>query len=83
MVELISNAAKQESVDLFHRFALMRHWHEVDGIPFEAFLSSDGLHMNDWSYHCFAKALADAIADAAAPDRQNGTDAKAVVGETR
>jgi hypothetical protein len=83
MVELISNAAKQESVDLFHRFALMRHWHEVDGIPFEAFLSSDGLHMNDWSYNCFAKALADAIADAAAPDRQNGTDAKAVVGETR
>jgi len=80
MVELISNAAKQENVDLFHRFALMRHWYEVDGIPFEAFLSSDGLHMNDWSYHCFAKGLADAIADAATPDRQNGTDAKAVAG---
>jgi len=69
MVELISSAAKQENVDVFHRFALMRHWYEVDGIPFEAFLSSDGLHMNDWSYHCFAKALADAIADGATPDR--------------
>jgi len=80
MVELISNAAKQENVGLFHRFALMRHWYEVDGIPFEAFLSSDGLHMNDWSYRCFAKALADAIADAATPDRQNGTDAKADAG---
>ena len=78
MVKLISNAAKQENVDLFHRFALMRHWHEVDGLPFEAFLSSDGLHMNDWSYHCFAKALADAIADAATPDRESGTDARAV-----
>ena len=77
MVELISSAAKQENVDVFHRFALMRHWHEVDGIPFEAFLSSDALHMNDWSYNCFAKALADAIADAAMPDRQQGTDAKA------
>src|SRR5262245_28128473 len=83
MIELISNAAKQENVDVFHRFALMRHWHEVDGIPFEAFLSSDGLHMNDWSYHCFAKALADAIADAATPDRQNGTDAKAIAGGAR
>jgi lysophospholipase L1-like esterase len=83
MVELISSAAKQENVDVFHRFALMRHWHEVDGIPFEAFLSSDALHMNDWSYNCFAKALADAIADAAMPDRQQGTDAKAVAGDTR
>ena len=26
-----------------------------------------GLHMNDWSYNCFAKALADAVADAATP----------------
>jgi lysophospholipase L1-like esterase len=83
MVELISNAAKQENVDVFHRFALMRHWHDVDGIPFEAFLSSDGLHMNDWSYRCFAKALADAIADAATPDRLGGTDAKAVAQEPR
>ena len=83
MVELISSAAKQENVDVFHRFALMRHWHEVDGVPFDAFLSSDGLHMNDWSYNCFAKALAHAIADAAVPDRQQGTDAKAVTGDTR
>jgi acyl-CoA thioesterase-1 len=83
MVELISNAAKQENVDLFHRFALMRHWYQVDGIPFQAFLSTDGLHMNDWSYHCFAKALADAIADAATPDRLGSTDAKAVAQEPR
>ena len=83
MIELISSAAKQENVGMFHRFALMRHWHDVAGIPFEAFLSPDGLHMNDWSYHCFAKALADAIADAATPDRESGTDAKAVEEEPR
>ncbi len=71
MIELISSAAKQENVDVFHRFALMRHWHDVDGIPFEVFLSPDGLHMNDWGYRCFAKALADAIADAATPDRES------------
>jgi acyl-CoA thioesterase I len=83
MIELISSAAKQESVDLFHRFALMRHWHDVAGIPFEVFLSPDGLHMNDWGYNCFATALADAIADAAAPARDSGTDANAVAEEPR
>ena len=71
MIDLISIAAREEKVDLFHRFALMRHWHDVDGIPFEVFLSPDGLHMNDWGYRCFAKALADAIADAATPDRES------------
>jgi lysophospholipase L1-like esterase len=83
MIELISSAAKQENVDLFHRFALMRHWHDVAGIPFEAFLSPDGLHMNDWGYNCFSKALADAIADAATPARESGTDAKPVAEQPR
>jgi acyl-CoA thioesterase-1 len=59
---------------VFHRFTLMRYWHEHEGIPFETFLSSDGLHMNDWGHSCFAKALAEAIADAAAPDRISGTE---------
>jgi acyl-CoA thioesterase-1 len=72
MVDLISSAAAQESVDLFHRFALMRHWYQIDRMPFGAFVSSDGLHMNDWSYSCLAKALADAIAHAATPDRHSG-----------
>jgi len=83
MIELISSAAKQKNVDVFHRFALMRHWHDVDGIPFEVFLSPDGLHMNDWGYSCFAKALADAIADAATPDRESGTHGKAVAEDPR
>jgi len=34
-------------------------------MPFDAFLSPDELHMNDWSYGCVAKLLAGAIADAA------------------
>ena len=75
MVDLISSAAAQEKVGVFHRFALMRHWHDIDGMPFEAFLSPDGLHMNDWSYNCFAKALADAIADAATPRESSNASA--------
>jgi acyl-CoA thioesterase-1 len=83
MVALISSAAAQEKVDVFHRFALMRHWHDIDGIPFEAFLSSDGLHMNDWGYSCFAKALADAVADAATPRESSNASANATTGATR
>jgi lysophospholipase L1-like esterase len=65
MVRHISAAAKQASVDLFPRFALMRGWHDRDAIPFEAFLSPDLLHMNDWSYGCLAKLLSSAMVEAA------------------
>ncbi len=65
MEDQIALAAKQESVDLFRRFALMRNWHELQHIPFGAFVSPDELHMNDWSYACVAKLLAAGIAEAA------------------
>ena len=65
MVDLIATTAKIENVDLFRRFALMRHWRQVVNMPYEVFLSADELHMNDWSYGCIAKLLAGAIADAA------------------
>jgi len=65
MVDLIDSMARQTSVDLFQRFALMRYWRLTEGIPFETFVSADELHLNDWSYGCVAKALAAAIAEAA------------------
>jgi lysophospholipase L1-like esterase len=65
MVALIATTAKGEDVDLFRRFDVMKHWREVDRLPFEAFVSPDGLHLNDWSYACMAKGLGRAIAEAA------------------
>jgi lysophospholipase L1-like esterase len=65
MVALIDQIAKETNVDLFQRFAMMRYWHLTEGMPFGAFVSSDGLHMNDWSYGCLAKQLAVAIHEAA------------------
>jgi acyl-CoA thioesterase-1 len=64
MVSLIAATAKAEHVGVFHRFDLMKHWYETQQLAFETFLSPDGLHMNDWSYGCLAKALGMAIADA-------------------
>jgi acyl-CoA thioesterase I len=65
MVKLIGATAKSENVQLFQRYELMRHWHDVGRMPFETFISADGLHLNDWSYNCWAKGLANAIAEAA------------------
>jgi acyl-CoA thioesterase I len=65
MVGLIAALAKEENVALFHRFDVMKRWHTVDKYSFDSFVSSDGLHMNDWSYGCIAKALGAAIAEAA------------------
>jgi acyl-CoA thioesterase-1 len=65
MEDQIAFAAKEESVDLFRRFALMRNWHDVQHIPFETFVAPDQLHMNDWSYACVAKLLAAGIVEAA------------------
>ena len=65
MVEMIATTAKQEEVDLFRRFDVMKRWNVVDNLPFGTFVSSDGLHMNDWGYACMAKGLASVIAEAA------------------
>ena len=65
MVSLIATTAKEERVDHFRRFDLMRQWHETEHLPFKTLVSPDGLHMNDWSYACFAKGLGLAIAEAA------------------
>jgi len=65
MVSDIAVTSASRGVDLFPRFAVMKEWHDVAAIPFEAFLSPDLLHMNDWGYACLAKLLGAAIAEAA------------------
>src|SRR5882724_147656 len=65
MVHLIAVAAKEDNIDLFQRYAVMRYWQLTEGLTFSAFLSPDELHLNDWSYGCVAKLMAGAIHDAA------------------
>jgi hypothetical protein len=63
MVDAIAQDAKESSVNLFQRYALMRYWRLTEDVPFSAFVSKDELHMNDWSYGCVAKLLAGSIKD--------------------
>lgn len=63
MVDFIAELSKAENVGLFRRFAVMKHWSEVERLPFDAFVVADGLHMNDWGYGCMAHNLGVAIAE--------------------
>jgi acyl-CoA thioesterase-1 len=64
-VAQIASVAKEQKVGLLHRYDMMRHWHDTERLAFETFVTSDGLHMNDWGYNCLATSLGVAIADAA------------------
>jgi lysophospholipase L1-like esterase len=61
MMKLLNKTAELRKVGLFPRFAVMKDWHERQAIPIENFVISDGLHMNDWGYACFAQLLGDDI----------------------
>jgi len=65
MEDQIGLVAKEASVDLFGRFAVMRNWDERQHIPFDAFVARDHLLMYDCEYACVAKLLAAAISEGA------------------
>jgi lysophospholipase L1-like esterase len=61
MVSLLSKVAHFRHAGIFPRFEVMRDWHDRQSLPFDAFVTKDGLHMNDWGYACFAQLLGDDI----------------------
>ena len=68
MVQLISQKADQFRINVFHRWALMRHWHVHNGIAFERMLDPtdpDKLHQSDASTQRLSRGLCDTILNAA------------------
>jgi lysophospholipase L1-like esterase len=64
IVDSIREVANDMKVAVFPRFAVMRHWISSGQYKVEDIISRDGLHMNDVSYSCIARLLADSIAAA-------------------
>jgi hypothetical protein len=67
MVSLISDAAGKAEVNLFRRWALMRHWHVHNNIELHRMhdpTDPDKLHQSDWSTRRVAQALCEAITKA-------------------
>ncbi len=61
MLDLLADIAGEERVGLFRRFDIMRHWIESKRMSNAEMISPDGLHLNDLSYGCVGRLVADAI----------------------
>jgi lysophospholipase L1-like esterase len=69
MLVSIAAAADEARVNLFGRFAMMKAWHEVEGVSFDLMVDptdSTKLHDSDWSTRLLADALNNAIIAAVA-----------------
>jgi hypothetical protein len=67
MVGLIADAARKASVNVFRRFALMRHWNRDCDIPIDQMIDPtdpSNLHQSEWCTNCIVTALDVLIADA-------------------
>jgi acyl-CoA thioesterase I len=69
LLNLLTTIGRQFQVSVFQRFLIMQYWHTNLKIPIDKFLSSDHLHMNDWSYCYMAKLLAKGLADVFLPPK--------------
>src|SRR4029450_9140629 len=69
IVDTIGEVSNDLKVAVFRRFAVMRHWVTSGQYRGENTTPHNQLHMNDASYHCIARLLADSLASAALATR--------------
>jgi acyl-CoA thioesterase-1 len=65
IVDTIGKVSYDLQVAVFQRFAVMRYWVTSGQYSIDDIIARDQLHMNDVSYHCIARLLADSLASAA------------------
>jgi hypothetical protein len=66
-IDDIVAARPGQDLQLFRRFALMRHWHEIDMISHDRMTDptdDQRLHQSEWSTQAVSQALCDALAEA-------------------
>ena len=80
IVDTISEVSNDLKVAVFRRFAVMRHWVTSGQYRMEDIISQDQLHMNDASYHCIARLLADSLASAALTTPPPQADVPSTIG---
>jgi acyl-CoA thioesterase I len=68
---VMAEVAEEKGAGLFRRFEIMRAWYK-DGMPYSQFVTSDGLHLNDFGQKCIGKLLSTAILDTIAPKQLTG-----------
>jgi acyl-CoA thioesterase-1 len=79
VVDAIGTTANDTKVAVFRRFAVMQHWVSSGQYKMDEVVSRDGLHLNDVSYGCIARLLADSLTSAAraVPPEEGGATPEA------
>jgi lysophospholipase L1-like esterase len=72
---VMAEVAEEKGAGLFRRFEIMRAWYK-DGMSYSQFVTSDGLHLNDFGQKCIGKLLSMAIIDTIAPKQLTGAPTK-------
>lgn len=67
MLDTMRAVANDTKVAVFRRFAVMRHWVQNRGYSMDEIVARDRLHMNDASYSCIGRLLAESVTAAARP----------------
>jgi len=67
MLDTMRAVANDTKVAIFRRFAVMRHWVQNRGYSMDEIVVRDRLHMNDASYSCIGRLLAESVTAAARP----------------
>lgn len=83
VVSKMGELANDLKVAVFRRFAIMRHWITSGKYRMEQIVSRDRLHMNDASYACIGKLLANSVSTAARTLPSTLPDPGSVIPETR
>ena len=65
ILDALGEVSTDLKVAVFRRFAVMRYWVTSGQYRMEDVIAHDQLHMNDVSYHCIARLLADSLSSAA------------------
>lgn len=60
-VGAMREAALRHGVGLFQRFNITKSWYDKDNMTWSDFMTTDGLHLNDFGQKCVGKLLAKAI----------------------
>lgn len=68
---VMAEVAKEKGAGLFKRFEIMRAWYN-DGMPYAQFVTSDGLHLNDFGQKCIGMLLSKAIFNTVYPKQLTG-----------
>lgn len=60
-VTAMREAASQNRAGLFQRFNITKSWYDNDNMTWSDFMTSDGLHLNDFGQKCIGKLFAKAV----------------------